>query len=198
MRAAVILFCTGMLAGCTALGLGPGDSASLGRDDSFTAKAADGLLVYGVTVRHPGGGPVEGEVVWMAEKADLSFPEKLAIPLPDGLRAGERAAVVWRVPAGTWSVRQARWQAPGAGGATSVMSSRSLATTVAPGEAVYAGELVIDAGTRPAVIELGDDLGAARADLAAYPGVSVPPTNRPLADLRVAPPGGHHHAPQFF
>ena len=196
MRAvAVVLLCAGTLTGCVTLGLGSGAAAPASRDAAFAAQAADGLLVYGVTVRRTGAGAVAGDVVWLAEKADASFPLRVAIPFPAGLRAGQRGVVVWRVPAGIWSVRQMEWRGGGVEGKSSVVGSRALATTVAPGQAVYAGELVLDTGTRPAEIEVGDDLPAAQADLAGYPGVTVPPTARPLADLRVAPPGGHRHTP---
>lgn len=164
-----------------------GESSQLEPGDTFTATSSDAVLVYGVTVRQAdqaASGDVGGEVTWVVEKSDLSFPTMVSIGFPDDLQPNRRSLVAWRVPAGTWSVRQVNWHDDSQSGATPPQAGHAFGTTLAPGEVVYAGDIVIDPGRQPAAVSIDNDPAAARADLAAYTEVTVPLTDRPLADLR--------------
>ena len=161
------------------------------RDQGFGPGADYGLLVFGVTVNGPALGTgaakddLGGHVDWLVETADSS-PELLAVDLPDGLKPGQHATVVWRVEPGTWSLRQARWRLGDQSVATPPFGGRTLATQVNAGEITYAGELILDGPQ----IRLGGDEAGARAALQAYPGILVPPQSRPLHDLRSGKDGG--------
>jgi len=163
--------------------LPPCAACALKRDEAFGPGADFGLLVFGITVR--GGSaadknPLEGQVDWMIETATETFTDLRTIELPDGIKPNQRAFVVWRVPAGVWSLRQAGWHQGGQGSATRPFGGRALATQVNNGEATYVGDLILDGNQ----LGLGGDEAAARAALAAYPKVTVPPLYRPLHDLR--------------
>lgn len=159
------------------------------RAQTFAPSADSGLLVFGVTVIAPaqGGDDLGGHIDWLVETADSS-PDMGTITLPEGLKPGQHVVLVWRAEPGTWSLRQARWRSGDQRGVTPPFGGRAVATQVNAGEVTYAGELTIDGAQ---ILLSGDEAGA-RAALATYPGIAVPPQSRPLRDLRSGKEGGGH------
>jgi hypothetical protein len=189
LRTVLVLFCTLVLAGCGMVRLPRGEASPLEANDAVTADSPDAVLVYGVTLRQPDAqvsGKVGGDVTWLLEKTDQSFPTMITIAFPDGIQPNRRTTVAWRVPAGTWSVRQVTWHDDSRSGGTLPAAGHALATTVAAGQVTYAGEIVIESGRQPAELSIGDDAAAARAALAPYAAVTAPLADLPLKDLRTA------------
>jgi hypothetical protein len=178
---AALLLATLTLTGCALL-LGPCSFCAQDTDDTFPAPAEAGaLMAMGVTViGGPPGQDLDGSLEWIDEELDAATPRDRIMSLPDDLRSGERRLMVWRVPVGVLSLRQATVEDD----KSPVISPRAVATSFAPGDMVYAGEILIDISHRPATLAFSQATEKTRADLAAYPGLTAPLQLRPLQDLR--------------
>jgi len=161
----------------------PCEFCALAPDEAFTPQDSGGLLVLGVTVRSEPAPEFEGAVTWLVETRPGGFADLRAVTLPEDLQLGQHYWLVWRAPAGTWSLRQARWKAGERGGNSMPSGGRVLAATVTAGVATYVGEITVDA-RQPTTVAIGNDGAAALAALAHWPAVKVPLINRPLRDLR--------------
>jgi hypothetical protein len=156
----------------------------LAPEEAFDAGEAGALLVMGVTVKAPASPePLEAEISWLVETLPGAFPDLRAVTLPEELRPGQHHWLVWRVPPGTWSLRQARWKAGKQAGASVPHGGRAMATTVAVGEVAYVGEFTIDC-SQPTTLSVGNDGGSAQTALALWPKVKAALVNRQLRDLR--------------
>ena len=166
-------------------------TCAFGHRETFTATADYGLLVFGLTIVDPAltAEPVSGLIDWRVETAPETPVDQRSIDLPGGLVPGQRMVVVWRVPPGTWSFRQAQWRQGKHSVATPPFGGRSLATQVNAGEVTYAGEMTIEATQ----VTVGGDISLGRAALVDYPGIGVAPQFRPLGDIRTRKSGGAHH-----
>ncbi|MDA8229965.1 MAG: hypothetical protein M0006_01355 [Magnetospirillum sp.] len=187
MRIILALASALMLAGCSLMG--PHDAEALRPGKTVAMGDHEGILIYGVTIEgiRPGDEGIVGKVTWLAERdpTDLdSYAIRHDIPFPDHLQPGQHRFVVWRVPAGLWSLRQFRWIEDKRAGASQPLAGHAWATTVTAGEVTYAGDFVLDARRQPAQVTVTDDAAAARDALAAYPGITGPMRTHLPEDIR--------------
>ena len=199
MRIVFTLVAVTLLAGCSQMsslvGLGgPCRPCVAEHDQAFATSDADGMLVYGLTIRHSGTtGEIGGAVDWMVEIPGSNFPSLVSISFPEGMKANQRQLVVWRVPAGTWSVRQVRWEQDDVHGSTPPAAGMAQASIVAKGEVTYVGDIVIDFDRVPASVMVTDGRESAAVTLKnEFSRVTAPMLVHPLKDLRVAPEGKRH------
>jgi hypothetical protein len=192
LRIVVAVFAMSLVTGCSYFTLPPCGPCAVERDEVLAKGAADGVVVYGLTVRRAGASTeIEGAVDWLVETAGSKFPELVSIDFPDEMRTNQRRLVVWRGPAGTWSIRQARWEEDDRTGASPAVAGQAMASIVAAGEVTYVGDITIDADRHPVAVTVADNGAASAAALKTeFPNLAAPVVTRVLKDLRIAPRGG--------
>ncbi len=179
------------LGGCGLEVLPPCEFCALDEDAGFSPDQEGGLLAFGLTVQPPGAAdaPLKGEVQWLAENGQ-SFTDLRRIAFPEDLVPGQRRLVLWRVPAGTWSLRLVSWSQKKAAGASISLGGHALAAEIPPGGVVYVGDLTLDGHQEPAALTVGDDTADTRDELALrQPAITAPLSISILKDMRT-PTGG--------
>ena len=198
LRACAVLCAVMLLASCGAYRIAQGyDDRAMELHDRFDGSDSMGILAFGLTV--DGAIPeTGGSVSWIVDtpkprdddEADpAAAPEFLsdyrAVTWPKTLKSGRRRLVLWKVQAGTWSLRNARIGAGDGSQLTTVLVPHAFATKVQAGRITYAGDITLSTSHSAApMLSLSRDDAFARTALNSYDGVTVPLDFGPLTDLR--------------
>ena len=168
------------------------DDCALAPDEvEFSETETDGLLVFGLTVeaKEIPGQDFLGSIGWLANTTHgLDVRE---VTFPDDMHANQHRLMVWRVPAGNWSLRHARLGEGRHSSIGPVLSFESAATRIRPGHITLAGEIRVKDGPNGPELTYSPDTGFARQQLQAYHDVIAPTDDTPLVDMRRKP----HHPP---
>ena len=119
------------------------DCALIREDAEFHADDPYGLLAFGLTVDPSAAAEtsVIGSLDWVVENQEEIALRPLTIP--KDLRPGQHRLILWRVPPGTWSLRNARLGEGRNSRISVAMADQSAATFVRPGRITIAGEIRI-------------------------------------------------------
>ena len=185
MRILPIIGLVFILSGCSVVDFLFGCSdCALGPDDvSFQDGDQDGLLAFGLTVDAPvaSGESLAGSLGWLVETDDDLLMREVAFP--DDLQPGQHRLIVWRVPAGIWSLRHARLGQGRGSSLSDVFNNQAAATLVRPGHITIAGEIRIQGGGKP-IVRYNLESAFVRKELQTYPDISAPSDEMPLVDMR--------------
>ena len=147
----------------------------------------DALLAFGLTVdarlHHADG--LRGGIGWLAETDEgLDLRE---VDFPDDLQPGDHRLIVWRVPAGTWSLRHARLGQDRHSRVSAVISERTLAVPVKAGHVTIIGELHVDGHHKEPILTYDPDPRFVRQELKQYSNIQSPLDEQTLSDIRKHP-----------
>jgi len=190
VRAIIVLVLSGMLSGCSVLDIffSCPDCALTPEDALFIETDPQGLLAFGLTVETTleTGDTLQGAIEWLAEdKRGVSVQD---VSFPNDLQPGEHRLVVWRVPAGSWSLRNARFGGGRRAKLSAVLLQKSAATVVRPGRVTLAGEIKIQLTPAGVAMSQESDTGFIRQEMQSYANIAAPIDELPLADQRMTEP----------
>ena len=159
---------------------------------AFQSQDEDGILAFGLTVDAPTtlDDPVTGSIEWLAAAGDDVTLRELTFP--SDLLPGQHRLILWRVPAGTWSLRNARVGEGRQSRLSKVLVDQTAATVVRAGHITIAGEIRVKATSVPPIMSYGLEASFVRKELQAYPDITAPSDEMPLVDLRAHPTLNKH------
>ena len=161
-------------------------------DASFQPQDPEGLLAFGLTVDASlkDDDPLTGSIEWLLESPtgvvlrNMTFPKDLA--------PGQHRLILWKVPAGTWSLRNAQLDMGGKVVLSPVLTYQTAATAVNPGRITIAGEIHIQEKAGALSLSRGLEPAFVRKMMQSYPEITAPSDEMPLVDLRKHPTLNKH------